>query len=57
MQKAYQQQFHRFKPDKYLKFLLHLGTVGIKLELENRTLDVDATPLQAAVLECFFQRW
>jgi anaphase-promoting complex subunit 2 len=53
MQRRYQEEFHRFKPDKYLKFLPHLGTVDIKLELEDRTVEVESTPLQATIIEYF----
>jgi hypothetical protein len=37
-----------FKPDKKLKRLLHLGTVQLELQLEDRVVDVDVPPLEAA---------
>jgi anaphase-promoting complex subunit 2 len=50
-QQAYEDAFHHFKPDKHLLFYQHLGTVTLNLEMADRTLQVEATALQAAVLE------
>ena len=52
-QADYESAFHRFKPDKHLKFLQHLGTVTVKLELADRVVEVEATPLQASIAELF----
>ena len=49
----YHQAFVRHKPDKFLRWLPLLGSVNLKLELEDRTVEVEATPVQAAVIECF----
>ena len=49
----YSDEFRTFKPDKKLKWLPHLGTVQLQLELEDRTLDVDVLPLEAAFIELF----
>lgn len=51
MQREYAAAFHQFKPDKHLRFLQHLGTARVKLELEDRVVEVDATPLQASIAE------
>lgn len=53
MQDKYAKEYSSFKPDKRLKWLSHLGTVHLEVELEDRTLDVDVTPLEAAFLELF----
>lgn len=49
----YEAAFHHFKPDKHLRWLQELGTASVTLELEDRTVTVDVTPLQAAVAELF----
>lgn len=45
-----------FKPDKRLKWLPHLGTAHLVIELEDRTLEVDVPPLEAAFIELFSQK-
>ena len=52
MQSEYAQEFAVFKPDKKLKWLHHLGTVQLEIELEDRKLD----PLEAAFIELFSQK-
>jgi hypothetical protein len=47
---------HVFKPDKKLKWLPHLGTVQLEIELEDRTLEMDAPPLEAAFIELFSEK-
>ena len=49
----YEAAFHHFKPDKHLRWVQHLGTVNIKLELSDRVVLVEATPLQASIAELF----
>ncbi|KAF6754942.1 hypothetical protein DFP72DRAFT_1068086 [Ephemerocybe angulata] len=53
LQEDYAKEFSVFKPDKKLKWLPHLGTVHLELELQDRTLDVDVPPLEAAFIELF----
>ena len=53
MQQQYETAFHRFKPDKRLRWLQHIGTAVVKLELEDRVVEVEATPLQASISELF----
>ncbi|KAF5335326.1 hypothetical protein D9611_011711 [Ephemerocybe angulata] len=53
LQEDYAKKFSVFKPDKKLKWLPHLGTVHLELELQDRTLDVDVPPLEAAFIELF----
>jgi len=45
-----------FKPDKKLKWLPHLGTVQLELQLEDRVVDVDVPPLEAAFIELFSEK-
>ena len=56
MQSEYAREFTVFKPDKKLKWLPHLGTVQLEIELEDRTLEVDVPPLEAAFIELFSQK-
>jgi anaphase-promoting complex subunit 2 len=56
MQSEYAHEFTVFKPDKKLKWLPHLGTVQLEIELEDRTLEVDVPPLEAAFIELFSQK-
>lgn len=53
MEKEYEAAFHHFKPDKHLRWLQEQGMVSVTLELEDRTVTEDVTPLQAAVAELF----
>lgn len=56
LQQSYQQAFTSFKPDKYLRWMPHLGSVDVEIELDDRTLALQVTPLQAAVAELFQER-
>ncbi|GAA5937334.1 anaphase promoting complex subunit 2 [Sporobolomyces koalae] len=50
---AYDRTFSKLKADKKLKWMPQLGNVNLTIELRDRTVTVDATPVQAAVLELF----
>ncbi|PPQ77098.1 hypothetical protein CVT26_004515 [Gymnopilus dilepis] len=56
MQQDYAHEFAIFKPDKKLKWMPHLGTVQLELELEDRKLEVEVPPLEAAFIELFSER-
>ncbi|KAF8157822.1 hypothetical protein B0H34DRAFT_656905 [Crassisporium funariophilum] len=56
LQDEYAHEFTVFKPDKKLKWLPHLGTVQVELELEDRVVEVDVPPLEAAFIELFSQK-
>ena len=56
LQTDYAHEFTVFKPDKKLKWLPHLGTVQLELQLEDRVVDVDVPPLEAAFIELFSQK-
>ncbi|KAF9456260.1 hypothetical protein BDZ94DRAFT_1350312 [Collybia nuda] len=53
LQEQYAQEFAVFKPDKKLCWLPHLGTVHPELQLEDRAIDIDVPPLEAAFIELF----
>jgi len=55
-QRDYEAAFHHFKPDKRLRWLQHVGTATVKLELADRVVEVEATPIQAAIAELFEDR-
>ena len=49
----YHSKFARTKQDKKLQWLFQLGTVELEIELKDRTLSLEVTPLQAYIVECF----
>lgn len=54
--KQYEKAFTKLKPEKRLEWLPALGSVSLEIVLKDRTLELDVTPLQAAVLELFDTR-
>lgn len=56
LQRSYTTEFISFKPDKKLRWLPHLGTVHLELELEDRTIDANVPPLEAAFIELFSRK-
>ncbi|KAG7091912.1 hypothetical protein E1B28_008307 [Marasmius oreades] len=56
LQKEYAREFSTFKPDKKLRWLPHLGTVHLELQLEDRTVQADVPPLEAAFIELFSEK-
>jgi len=56
LQAQYANQFSTFKPDKKLRWLPNLGTVNLQLELEDRTVNADVPPLEAAFIELFSEK-
>ncbi|KAF8625915.1 hypothetical protein AX17_006641 [Amanita inopinata Kibby_2008] len=56
LQEEYAHEFTVFKPDKKLRWLPQLGTVHLELELEDRRVDVNVPPLEAAFIELFSQK-
>ncbi|KAF5377908.1 hypothetical protein D9615_006791 [Tricholomella constricta] len=53
LQEQYSKEFTIFKPDKKLRWLPHLGTIHLELQLEDRTIEADVAPLEAAFIELF----
>lgn len=56
LQSSYEQAYHVFKQDKHLRWFQNQGTVVLELELQDRSLEVVATPLQAAVIDSFARK-
>ncbi|KAK7462917.1 hypothetical protein VKT23_007497 [Stygiomarasmius scandens] len=56
LQEQYAKEFSTFKPDKRLRWLPHLGTVHLELQLEDRTVKADVPPLEAAFIELFSEK-
>ncbi|KAL0961464.1 hypothetical protein HGRIS_006408 [Hohenbuehelia grisea] len=52
----YALEFTKFKPDKKLRWFPHLGTVSLEIELEDRTVEAEVPPLEAAIIELFSQQ-
>ncbi|KAK7019730.1 hypothetical protein VNI00_017969 [Paramarasmius palmivorus] len=53
LQEQYAKEFTTFKPDKSCHWIPHLGTVHLELQLEDRTVEADVPPLEAAFIELF----
>jgi hypothetical protein len=51
--KAFEQTYTAQKVDRRLRWLPPLGNVEIDVELQDRTLSLEVTPLQASVIELF----
>ncbi|KDQ25445.1 hypothetical protein PLEOSDRAFT_1113443 [Pleurotus ostreatus PC15] len=56
LQDQYTAEFTKFKPDKRLRWLTHLGTVDVELEFEDRVVEALVSPLEAAVIELFSEQ-
>ncbi|KAG6917758.1 hypothetical protein DXG01_001163 [Tephrocybe rancida] len=56
LQEQYSQEFNIFKPDKQLRWLPHLGTVHLELQLDDRIVEADVPPLEAAFIELFSEK-
>ncbi|KAF9255181.1 ubiquitin-protein ligase [Marasmius fiardii PR-910] len=56
LQNEYAKEFSTFKPDKRLRWLPHLGTVHLELQLEDRAVEADVPPLEAAFIELFSRK-
>lgn len=53
MQRDYSRAYVGVKPDKKLKWIPQLGTVNVTVELKDRAITADCTPLQASIVELF----
>lgn len=56
LQTQYAKEYSTFKPDKKLRWLHHLGTVHLELQLEDRKVTADVAPLEAAFIELFSEK-
>jgi anaphase-promoting complex subunit 2 len=56
MQDKFSAEFQLFKPDKHLRWLPLMGHVRIEVELEDRIIDKECSPLAAAIIELFLEK-
>ena len=56
VQDRYAKGFTEFKPDKKLHWLPQLGTIALEIELLDRTVEAEVTPLEAAVIRLFEEK-
>ena len=49
----YANEYAKIKRGRKLAWLDHLGTVEVEIELEDRTVAVEASPLQASIIHAF----
>ena len=56
VQDRYALGFAEFKPDKKLHWLPQLGTISLEIELQDRTIEAEVTPLEAAVIGLFEEK-
>jgi anaphase-promoting complex subunit 2 len=49
----YEGEYAKIKRGRKLEWMNHLGTIELDVELQDRTLSIEATPLQTAVLYAF----
>lgn len=56
VQDKYAKGFTEFKPDKKLYWLPQLGTITLEIELQDRTIEAEVTPLEAAVIGFFGEK-
>lgn len=56
LQEQYAKEFSSFKPDKVLRWHPHLGRIHLELELDDRTVEADVPPLEAAFIELFSEK-
>ena len=56
VQDLYANGFTEFKPDKKLHWLPQLGTITLELELQDRSIEAEVTPLEAAVIGLFEEK-
>jgi anaphase-promoting complex subunit 2 len=52
----YESEYAKIKRGRKLAWMDHLGTIELDVELEDRNVSIEATPLQAAVLYAFQER-
>ena len=56
VQDRYAEGFTEFKPDKKLHWLPQLGTITLEIELQDRTIEAEVTPIEAAVIGLFEEK-
>jgi hypothetical protein len=56
LQEEFAKKYETIKPDKKLHWVHQMGTLKLAIELKDRTIEVTATPLEAAVIELFSEK-
>lgn len=57
IQETYAKEYSKFKPDKKLMWMSHLGTIKLEVELDDgRVVAADVPPLEAAFIELFSEK-
>jgi len=56
IQESYAREFTTFKPDKKLRWLSHLGSIRLEIQLQDRTVIADVPPIEAAFIELFSEQ-
>lgn len=56
LQEQYAKEFSAFKPDKVIRWHPHLGRIQLELELDDRIVEADVPPLEAAFIELFSEK-
>ena len=57
IQDSYAKEFAKFKPDKKLMWMSHLGTISLDVELDDgRVVSANVQPLEAAFIELFSEK-
>lgn len=57
MQERYQVEYEKQKPDKKLRYLAHMGTVDLTVEMDNgEQFTATVSSLQAAIIELFSEQ-
>lgn len=53
---SYETEYAKIKRGRKLAWLDHLGSIELDIHLEDRTVSIEASPIQAAVLYAFQER-
>ncbi|KAJ3549516.1 hypothetical protein NM688_g5170 [Phlebia brevispora] len=57
IEERYTKEFTKFKPDKKLMWMSHLGTIKLEIEMDDgRIVAADVPPLEAAFIELFSEK-
>ncbi|RUS32149.1 hypothetical protein BC938DRAFT_476169 [Jimgerdemannia flammicorona] len=52
----YEKSFEVLKPARKLSWLPHLGNVKLELQLQDRTLEFNVSPVHASIIHCFEEK-
>jgi anaphase-promoting complex subunit 2 len=49
----YANEYAKIKRGRKLSWMAHLGTVDVEIQLEDRKISIEASPIQTAILYAF----